>query len=49
MKYKVTLSSGRDFILEAEDNDWEEMLYEANEEACLHDDYLENLEPIHDA
>ena len=48
MKYRVTMASGRDFILES-GYDVYEPAYEAYEEACLHDDYLVNLEPIEDA
>ena len=46
-KYHVTLSSGRDFILNS-DKDVYELAYEAYEEACLMDDYLVNVEPIND-
>ena len=44
-KYRVTLSSGRDCIME-HDGDVYDLAYEAYEEACLHDDYLVNVEPI---
>ena len=47
MKYHVTLSSGRDFIMES-NKDVYEIAYEAYEEACLMDDYLVNVEPIYD-
>ena len=47
MKYHVTLASGRDFILNS-GYDVYETAYEAYEEACLHDDYLVNVEPIED-
>jgi len=46
-KYHVTLSSGRDFILNS-DKDVYELAYEAYEEACLMDDYLVNVEPLND-
>ncbi len=48
MKYLVTMASGRDFILNS-GYDVYETAYEAYEEACLHDDYLVNVEPIYDA
>ena len=47
LKYHVTMSSGRDFILES-DQDVYEIAYEAYEEACLNDDYLVNIVPIND-
>ena len=47
MKYHVTLSSGRDFIMESS-KDVYEIAYEAYEEACLMDDYLVNIVPICD-
>ena len=47
MKYHVTLSSGRDFVMES-NKDVYELAYDAYEEACLMDDYLVNLEPIND-
>ena len=47
IKYHVTLASGRDFILNS-GYDVYEAAYEAYEEACLHDDYLVNVEPIED-
>jgi len=47
MKYHVTMASGRDFILESGEDVYE-VAYEAYEEACLNDDYLENVEPICD-
>ena len=47
MKYHVTLSSGRDFIMES-NKDVYEIAYEAYEEACLMDDYLVDVEPIYD-
>ena len=47
MKYFVTLSSGRDFIMESDQDEYE-IAYDAYEEACLHDDYLVNVEPIED-
>ena len=46
-KYHVTLQSGRDFILTHEGNEYV-IAYEAYEEACLHDDYLVNVELIPD-
>ena len=46
-KYHVSLSSGRDFILES-DQDVYEIAYEAYEEACLSDDYLVDIVPIND-
>jgi len=45
MKYLVTMASGRDFVLNS-GYDVYETAYEAYEEACLHDDYLVNVEPI---
>ena len=47
MKYHVTLSSGRDFVMES-NKDVYELAYDAYEEACLMDDYLVNVEPIND-
>lgn len=47
-KYLVTLSSGRDFILNSGSEVYD-LAYEAYEEACLMDDYLVNVEPIYDA
>ena len=47
MKYLVTMASGRDFVLNS-GYDVYETAYEAYEEACLHDDYLVNVEPIED-
>ena len=47
-KYHVTLQSGRDFILNHEGTEYD-IAYEAYEEACLHDDYLVNIELIPDA
>ncbi len=47
MKYHVTLSSGRDLIMESS-KDVYEIAYDAYEEACLMDDYLVNVEPIDD-
>jgi len=44
-KYHVTLSSGRDFILNHPGNVYD-IAYEAYEEACLMDDYLVDIEPI---
>jgi len=48
MKYHVTMESGRDFILNS-GYDVYQAAYDAYEEACLHDDYLVNVEPIDDA
>ena len=48
MKSRVTMASGRDFILNS-GYDVYETAYEAYEEACLYDDYLVNVEPIEDA
>ena len=47
MKYHVTLSSGRDFILNHPGNEYD-IAYEAYDEACLMDDYLVHIEPIPD-
>ena len=47
MKYLVTLESGRTFVLTS-GFDVYEAAYDAYEEACLHDDYLVNVEPIPD-
>ena len=47
MKYRVTMASGRDFILNS-GYDVYETAYEAYEEACLVDDYLVAVEPIED-
>tara|TARA_B100001996_G_scaffold324108_1_gene269500 strand:- start:2255 stop:2404 length:150 start_codon:yes stop_codon:yes gene_type:complete len=46
-KYLVTLASGRDLILNS-GYDVYEVAYDAYEEACLHDDYLVNVEPLYD-
>jgi len=43
-KYYVKLESGRDFILEAEDDI--DAMYAADNEAKLFDDYLVDVEPI---
>ena len=48
MKYHVELSSGRDFIMDT-NKDVYDIAYDAYEEACLMDDYLVNVTPIHDA
>jgi len=53
LKYHVTLESGRDFIMNSpyDSNIPDEaysLAYEAMDEAALMDDYLVNLEPIHD-
>ena len=45
VKYRVTLASGRDFILNS-GYDVYETAYQAYEEACLHDDYLVNVERV---
>ena len=47
-KYHVTLQSGRDFILTHEGTEYD-IAYEAYEEACLHDDYIVDVELIPDA
>ena len=47
-KYHVTLQSGRDFIRTHEGNEYD-IAYEAYGEACLHDDYLVDVELIPDA
>tara|TARA_R100000742_G_C4278422_1_gene101198 strand:+ start:1911 stop:2057 length:147 start_codon:yes stop_codon:yes gene_type:complete len=47
MKYHVTTSSGRDFIMEHEGTVYD-IAYDAYEQACLMDDYLVNVEPIDD-
>ncbi len=47
-KYHVTLSSGRDFILNHPGDEYD-IAYEAYEEACLMDDYLVDIVPITDA
>ena len=45
MKFHVTLASGRDLILDS-GYDVYQAAYDAYEEACLHDDYLVDVEPI---
>ncbi len=47
MKYLVTMASGRTFVLKS-GYDVYEAAYDAYDEACLHDDYLTNVEPIDD-
>ena len=47
-KYHVKLQSGRDLILDHPGNEYD-IAYEAYEEACLHDDYLVDVELIPDA
>ena len=47
VKYRVTLASGRAFIVNS-GYDVYETAYEAYEEACLNDDYLVDVEPIDD-
>ena len=47
-KYHVTLSSGRDFILNHPGDEYD-IAYEAYEEACLMDDYLVDIVPITNA
>ena len=42
-KYHVTLSSGRDFIMEHPGNEYD-IAYEAYDEACLMDDYLVDID-----
>ena len=44
-KYLVTLQSGRDFVMTHE-GDVEDLAWCANEEACLMDDYLTDVELI---
>ena len=44
-KYHVTLSSGRDFIMEHSGTEYD-IAYEAYEEACLMDDYLVDVELV---
>ncbi len=46
--YRCTLESGRDFILNNDEDDIA-AAYAAEDEACLMDDYLVNIEPLHDA
>ncbi len=46
-KYHVKLESGRDFILTHPGNEYD-IAYEAYEEACLHDDYLVDVELLPD-
>mgnify|MGYP003128600660 CR=1 FL=1 len=46
-KYHVKLESGRDLILEHPGNEYD-IAYEAYEEACLHDDYLVDVELLPD-
>jgi len=46
-KYLVTLSSGRDFILNTTQSIYD-VAYQAYEEACLMDDYLVDIEEITD-
>ncbi len=48
MKYHVTMESGRTFILNS-GYDVYAAAWEAYEEACLFDDYLVDVQPIHDA
>jgi len=53
LKYHVMLESGRDFILNSPYNsnipdEAYSLAYDAMDEAALMDDYLVNLEPIHD-
>tara|TARA_R100000781_G_scaffold42650_1_gene29295 strand:+ start:560 stop:742 length:183 start_codon:yes stop_codon:yes gene_type:complete len=44
-KYLITLSSGRDFIMDT-DKDEYTIAYDAYEEACLMDDYLVDIERV---
>jgi len=44
-QYYVTLESGRSFILNS-GYDVEDVAWDAYEEACLMDDYLEDIIPI---
>ena len=46
-KYLVTLKSGRDFVMNS-GYDVYEAAYDAYAEACLHDDYLVDVERIDD-
>jgi hypothetical protein len=46
-KYLVTLKSGRDFVMNS-GYDVYEAAYDAYDEACLHDDYLVDVERIDD-
>ena len=48
MKYLVTLQSGRTLVMTSGYEVWQ-AAYDAYEEACLHDDYLKDVEPIYDA
>tara|TARA_R100000458_G_scaffold50286_1_gene50384 strand:- start:271 stop:438 length:168 start_codon:yes stop_codon:yes gene_type:complete len=53
-KYHVTLQSGRDFIMKSQYDSRNpdgayEVAYEAYDEACLMDDYLEDIELINHA
>tara|TARA_R100001594_G_scaffold4570_5_gene15693 strand:- start:7292 stop:7438 length:147 start_codon:yes stop_codon:yes gene_type:complete len=48
MKYHVTMESGRTFILNS-GYDVYVAAWDAYEEACLHDDYLVDVQPIYDA
>ena len=48
MKYLVKMQSGRTFVLNS-GHDVYEVAYEAYDEACLHDDYLVDVIPVHDA
>ena len=43
--YLVTLKSGRTFVLKS-GYDVYKAAYDAYDEACLHDDYLKDVEPI---
>jgi hypothetical protein len=45
-KYHVTLQSGRDFIMN-HDGNVEDVAWDAYEEACLMDDYLEDVELVY--
>jgi len=47
LKYYVQLKSGRDFVMKSS-YDPEEIAWEAHEEACLMDDYVNNINPICD-
>ena len=48
MKYHVIMESGRTFILNS-GSDVYDAAYYAYDEACLHDDYLVDVQPIYDA
>lgn len=47
LKYHVQLKSGRDFVIKSS-YDPEEIAWDAHDEACLMDDYVNNITPICD-